>query len=128
MIPRSQRPILRRVRPKAVNRKRKASEFKRCYQSKVRVEWVRHQKCVACGYVPRDEGRLCENAHIETGGTGRKADRTKIVPLCWICHLQIHRVGRVTFEKVFDGIDLEKLAAQTEAAWLAAQLEDKKPK
>ena len=45
---------------KRVNPKRKASEFKRCYHSKARVERVKALRCLGCGRVP------CEHAHVPT--------------------------------------------------------------
>lgn len=106
------------------NPKRRASEFARCYHSKERVEFVKSLPCVACG-----RGGLSENAHIETGGMGRKSGFEKIVPLCGYrdrlahgCHrLLDERMGRARFEKTFK-INLDDAAAETERLWLAKSL------
>lgn len=107
-----------RIKPK----KRKASEFARIYGSKERVEWVKSLSCVGCG---RNWDTTCvpiDNAHIETGGMGRKADYDKIVPLCsrlapkFSCHGRFHRHGRDDLE-MWAGINLEVAAAETEARW-----------
>lgn len=94
-------------------KKRSASEFNRIYGSKKRVEWVSWQPCAVCdttGPWPR------HGHHIEAGGTGYKADYTKIVPLCTDCHAEVHE-GRETFEAV-NGVTLDQLAAETQSAWL----------
>lgn len=113
------------VKSRIKRKRRKPSEFARIYGSKARVEWVKRLPCVVCGERP------CDNAHIVTGGMGRKADADKIVPLCgeqvegWIfdkvcCHRMLHVLGVETFQKR-TGIDLEQEAAKCEAAWQASQ-------
>lgn len=74
-----------KAKPKA--KKRTASDFARVYGSKARVAWVSAQPCIACHRTP------CENAHIKSGGVGRKADYTQIVPLCPFCHRLQHQKG-----------------------------------
>lgn len=68
-------------------KKRSASDFARVYGSKARVEFVKSLPCVACNATPSD------NAHIKSGGMGRKADYTDIVPLCSKCHTLQHQRG-----------------------------------
>jgi hypothetical protein len=71
-----------------------------------------------------DSGIACrqsENAHIETGGMSRKEDHTKIVPLCAWHHTQsiatsLHARGKRGFNR-YHGVDLDRLAALTEARW-----------
>ena len=98
------------------NPKRQRSEFARAYGSKERVEWIQGLPCVACLQSP------CDNAHIESGGKGRKADADKIVPLCSDrvgdegCHTELHRVGRYTFERIYR-IDLKQEASEVESLW-----------
>ena len=98
-------------RPK--RRKRSKSEFARIYGSPARVRFVASLPCVGCGRGP------CENAHIETGGMGRKADSDRIVPLCNGCHREFHWWGREDFEDGYH-IDLEGAALQTEMLWRRA--------
>jgi len=103
---------------KRTNPKRKAKEFARCYGSKERVEFVKSQYCIVCG------GRPSENAHTVSGGTGRKADYTTIVPLCAKDHRFQHAkgwqmlVGTNNMDKINKW--LAKLAAQVEARWQEA--------
>ncbi len=101
----------RKTRVKPRNAKRKAKEFDRAYGSEARVEWVKRQRCVACGL----EG-YSENAHVSGGGVGRKADAAKIIPLCIWCHRRQHEMGAGTFAIRFS-LDLRALAAETERAW-----------
>ena len=120
------KPLLRRTRLASSGitrgkpikpKKRKPSEFARIYGSRARVAFVKSLRCIA-GHM------WCvgpiENAHIETGGTGRKADADKIVPACQYHHEEMHR-GIRTFAAKYH-LDLPALAADTEARWQAYQL------
>lgn len=108
------------IKPK----KRSASEFQRIYGSRERVEFVKALPCVGCGRDWEHTRVPIDNAHIENGGVGRKADYTKIVPLCsrtapkFSCHDRFHRHGREDLE-MWAGINLETAAAETERLWLA---------
>ena len=102
---------MKRTTPlKPRNPKRKAASFARAYGSPERVSWIQRQPCVLCGHTPS------ENAHVRTGGTGRKADARWIVPLCHVCHEHLHRVGIRTFEEGY-GIILDHEAAIIDARW-----------
>jgi hypothetical protein len=92
------------------NPKRRSREWKRAYGSEARVEWIRNRPSVVSGRTP------CVNAHVRTGGMGRKADACWIVPLTWVEHQRLHDHGRETFEAI-EGIDLEEQARLTEQAW-----------
>ena len=105
--PKRGKPPRRRTALKAQNRKRHAKEWTRAYHSPARVRWVAAQPCAVCGMTPS------ENAHIRTGGMGRKADYCFIVPMCSRAHRDLHRVG----SSAFAGLDLPALARQTEARW-----------
>lgn len=108
-LPRSTRPIRKtRLKPKA----RSAAEFRRIYGSRARVSWVKSLHCLVswCREQPS------ENHHIENGGTGRKADFDKIVPMCLMHHDQYHDIGRESFERVYH-LDLRIQAAETERLW-----------
>lgn len=104
-----------RTRVKNVNRRRRAKEFKRCYGSAARVEWVKNRPCYVCHREATAE-RLNENAHIVGGGAGRKSDAEKIVPLCPTCHAELHALQPVAFEAKH-GVSLELAAEATERAW-----------
>lgn len=59
-----------------------------------------------------------ENAHIRTGGMGRKADAEFIVPLCRGHHRMMHESG-ARWVAAFYNLDLPALAVETQRAWLA---------
>lgn len=119
-IKRSSKPISR----SAVKKKpRPKSETLRIYGGKKRIEFVKSLACQVCaitGYT--------ENAHIETGGMGRKADSRFIMALCGPHprrlvpgihighHRLLHKLGRETFERRYD-LNLSACAAETEKLW-----------
>ncbi len=118
--PISKSPISKPRHAVAINRKtkikkkpRSASEFARIYGSRARVAWVKGLVC--CAITNACEGPI-ENAHVRTGGTGRKADARFIVPLCRVHHARLHRMGAASFEHGF-GLDLQQWAERIEAAW-----------
>lgn len=96
------------------NVKRKKSEWARAYHSKERVEFVKSLPCrvPTCAAMSPSE-----NAHAETGGTGRKADYDKILPLCTKHHRELHDHGQETFEAKHE-ITLLECADWTEWKWL----------
>lgn len=94
---------------------RKPSEFKRIYGSRARVAWVKRQPCIVTTGVCAGP---IENAHIVTGGMGRKADADQIVPLCNRHHHNLHGLGRESFERLYL-VSLAACAAQTEQQWQA---------
>jgi len=98
---------------KRVNRARKTKAWLRAFGSVERVNWIAGRECVACGY-----GRNCENHHVVSGGKSRRADARFVVPLCWVCHRELHTIGREAFQAYYE-IDLLSLAAETERAWQA---------
>lgn len=51
--------------------------------------WVRGKPCVICE-------RRGEPHHVKSKGAGG-SDR-QVVPLCRVCHTEIHKIGRKTFE------------------------------
>lgn len=107
---------------------RKPSEFARIYGSKERMEFVKSLPCAACGVVG-----YSENAHLlGSGGLSRKAGYETIAPLCGVhafyapfakvwyvgCHHLFDRI-RWDFDLKFPDFDPEKVAAETQARWLA---------
>lgn len=97
-----------KTRPRA--KPRSNLEFQRVYGSKRRVEFIKHLPCAVCGKTP------CENAHTKSGGMGRKADYTTIVPLCRKCHATQHAKGWAALG--FNAADLERLAAFIHGLWV----------
>jgi hypothetical protein len=96
---------------------REAEEWHRVYGSIERVIWVkRGGRCDVPGCCRTE----CDNAHIETEGTGRKAHHSRISRLCsgHAGHrAELHRVGRRTFEAAYPPLDLEKCAAWIDHMW-----------
>lgn len=91
-------------------------EWRRAYGSLERVFFVAWAlPCVVPG-CRLHERHGCQNHHWRTGGMGRKADSTEIVPLCKYHHDKVHLMGRQSFEEYFD-VDLEKEAEYTETEW-----------
>ena len=98
------------------NAKRRVKEWDRAYGSKARVKFVAQLPCAACGRGP------CENAHTISGGAGRKADYTTIIPLCAGingCHAAQHRSGWLSI--AMTEISRERAAALTEQLWQEAR-------
>jgi len=97
------------------NRARRKREFPRAYGSPERVAFVRAQPCVVRGCARRP----CQNAHVESGGMGRKANADKIVPACQPHHYELDTQGRESFERKY-ALDLQHEAAALEAKWQQA--------
>ena len=117
-MPRS--PMKRGQRIARVNRKRKASEFARCYHSRERVRFVKGLGCLICVAVGAEAyvasvGR-CDNAHTETDGMGRKAGYDTIVPLCREHHRRYDE-HRHPCDKPEVRQYLKTMAPKIEAAW-----------
>ncbi len=85
-------------------------EWNRAYGSQERAKWIARHPSVVSGRTP------CVNAHVRTGGVGRKADAKWIVPLTFWEHNEIHNLGQKTFERKY-GIDLLAAAAKIETEW-----------
>lgn len=102
-------PMKRHARPKA--------ETRRIYGEKARIAFVKSLPCI----VRRGshEG-VIEVAHHGTGGMGRKADADQTFPCCTGHHRLLHSWGVQTFQRMF-GVNLEREAERTEAAWQGEQ-------
>ena len=110
-------PIARGAPPKRSGpikaKPRPASETRRIYGPKARIKLVSRLPCAACG--DTDPSIPRENAHGESGGTGRKADYTTILPLCHRCHHKQHQSGWLAIGMSAEG--RSRAAANTEAEW-----------
>lgn len=93
--------------------KKQQAEFKRCYHSKERVEWIKSLPSVASGASDSAFNQI-DNVHVK-GGIVRKADYTWIVPLRRTEHITLHQHPSEFFEQY--GVDLIQKAVETEAAW-----------
>lgn len=88
-----------RLKPTAIKPKRKtaqavADKLAYVYGSEARIEWVQRTPCAACGEGPSD------NHHVRTGGMGRKAHHSAIIPLCIACHRALlPSLGKLSFEQ-----------------------------
>jgi len=92
-LPRSTTPLKRR------NAKRHAANHLRAYGPEERKAFVLSLPCTVRN--SKCAGRM-QQAHIETGGTSRKADASKVVSLCRYHHIDVlHRIGRPAFEKMY---------------------------
>lgn len=137
-MPRRKRPLISRSRPaqgrgigstlkrsgrvKPVNRKRRASEFKRCYHSKERVAFVKSLSCIVRtipGHVSAFHLGEIENAHVgRRAGGSRKGPFTEIAPMCRRHHHIFHE-GRESFLAAYAMTDelLMTHARLTQALW-----------
>lgn len=101
------------IKRSAIKRKpRKPSEYARIYGSRERVAWIKSLPCMECGGTP------CENAHITTGGMGRKAGADTIVPLCPKHHRLQHVKG---WSALGNGFLRHSFAALYDYQWQALQ-------
>jgi hypothetical protein len=113
VIPRKT-PLKRGQPPKPVNRKRRASEFARCYGSRARVAWIKNRPCIACGEF--EPFVIIDNAHSVGGGAGRKSGYETVVPLCRQHH-QDYDQHRGAFSFTRDWVIAASFNVQRE--WLA---------
>ncbi len=105
---------MKRGKLNPVNRKRRVSEFVRCYGGKARVRFVRALPCAACGV---HDPAGCDNAHTENGGAGRKGDAETIISLCRRCHTKHHQSGWMAIGMTEEG--RRRAAALTQELWEA---------
>ena len=101
---------------KPVNEERREKEWARAYGSEERVRFVKDLPCAVpgCGDSPS------ENAHLETGGMGRKADADTVVPLCAAHHRELDdELGSVDLFDCEHGTDLWATAEKVEEMWSA---------
>lgn len=101
--------IKRKTPMKRTNPGRKHAEWKRCYHSATRVDFVKWLGCVVCGATP------CDNAHIKNGGAGRKAGYRWIVALCRTHHREYDN-SKETFPTKYR-LDMEAEARKTQWTW-----------
>ena len=112
-LPKRRSYLTRKTRPKS--RKRSAAEQERIYGGETRLKWIQAQGCLVEASDLSDCVGDVANHHVQTGGTGRKADAEFIVPLCHGHHDEAHH-GRTTFEWKY-GINLREEAAKLEKRW-----------
>lgn len=97
----------KRIKAKRKSKRERDAYIARVYGSRERLLAIKAMPCAACGGLPS------ENHHMESGGMGRKADHTTIVPLCLTHHAFYH--NECGSPEAFDarfGTDLRALAAR----------------
>lgn len=112
----------RKAKPRAVNPKRRKSEFARTYFSKARVAFVKSLPCVVCTGITSGLSvghGASDNAHTgERSGMSRKAGYDTIVPMCRSHHERFDRYGEpFNLEECREAI--QALAPKIEALWAA---------
>lgn len=122
-LPRSSRPM-KKTRLNPVNRKRRQSEFARCYHSKERVGFVKALGCVYCRMThgwPLWSDEI-HNAHTENGGRGRKGHYATIIPLCATHHRNYDEHQPPLVSDFIRG-KLKEAAAEVERLWQSRLLQ-----
>lgn len=114
------KPPKAKARPNAVNRVRKAREFKRTMHSVARVKFVQSLPCLVgnreCQYY---DGHSVNMHVVDDGSKGgsRKAGYRCIAPGCDFHHSLLDtQVRRAEFEQRY-GVDLQGCADDTEFRW-----------
>lgn len=107
-------PMKKHARPK--------HQTERIYGPKGRVAFVKSLGCVVCTAISPFFGLAtaghCHNAHTETGGMGRKADYTTIVPLC-ASHHRRYDEHRAPLDEPVIRQAIKDAAAEVERRWQA---------
>ena len=65
--------------------------------SKEYIDYIREQRCLACGTTPVDPD------HLKAVGMGRNRKNNIVedfscIPLCRKCHVERHQIGNIRFE------------------------------
>ena len=63
------------------------------------LDYIRTLGCAICG-------QQAEPHHAETGGVGMKCSDYKTIPLCRQHHDEIHRIGKLSFQRKYN-VDIE---------------------
>jgi hypothetical protein len=120
-MPNVKRSAPLRPRRAGIGKTRKPSETLRAYGPPARRRFVTALPCVYCVAVSPMfalVGGKRHQAHVETGGTGRKADADKIVPLC-ASHHRRYDEHRFPFDMQEARDYVKSWAPKIEAAWQA---------
>jgi hypothetical protein len=117
-IKRGTKPLAQRKPRK--RKPRKPSETLRIYGPPERRAWVKSLACTYCFAVHPLIGLATagssHNAHTVTGGTGRKADYTTIVPLC-ASHHKRYDEHQAPFDSELVRDAMKASAALVEQEW-----------
>lgn len=101
------KPLRRKSGLNRRNESRRKRLFKKQFGSEERLEWLKSHRCI-CG----SESQHAH--HVVSRGAGGKAD--DMVPLCAVCHNEIHQHGQRTYE-LKNGVDLPYLARLYAERW-----------
>lgn len=113
-MPPRERPIRRKPRSKAATI--------RIYGTPAHQQFLRSLPCLGCARIGTDE-RPHHLHHVRNGGLSKKADAKYQVPLCCLCHAELHGLngGQQTFEHTHAAMlcyrTLESWAQQFAEAW-----------
>lgn len=102
-------------------KKRTPAETARIYGSEAHVEWMKRRPCWNCGRWA-GPNRSIAIAHISNGGTGRKDDAARTIPLCETvskkgCHDAQHAKGWSVLTSLATKEQRKAAAAITEEDW-----------
>lgn len=123
-LPRSTTPIARSRKVKSVNVRRKKKEFARSYGSVDRVVWMASHGCLFATesfaalrlHLGQCLGPI-DNAHLVTGGMGRKADAKHILPMCRLHHHEFDTHAGLLFSDPAFRSELIPVALMFDAEW-----------
>lgn len=116
-LPRRTAPL---KRSRIKRRPKSKATMERTHGTVEHREWIKRQPCVVCGRTPSDA------AHLKSGGTGRKDDVERTVPMCsnvvpagYEGHHTEYDAGKQSFRAKYAHLDLEQLAAEHAARFAA---------
>lgn len=74
------------------------------------LNFLHTQPCLFCGEL--GEGNCGHHLKAcKSGGVGLKAPDNHTVPICWVCHLELHNHGEKTFLKKW-GMEMNQFEAR----------------
>lgn len=92
------------------------AKFQREYGGVTRLTWLKAWVCRARLHPHLDCSGPIEAAHTASGGVGRKADASTLIPLCRKHHAELHQYGAHSFEKAY-GLSLRHEAEKVDNEW-----------
>lgn len=66
-------------------------------EDKKYIAWIRRQRCRKCGYGNAydvaSSTMICHAHHMTGGGMGAKSHDHDAMPLCYVCHANLHELS-----------------------------------